>query len=322
MVHTLEEENDSVDKSISQDIADLKFQLQKLIVGQENALEKTVITLIAGGNVLLEGVPGVAKTLLARSLAASINSSFSRIQFTPDLLPSDITGTVVFNLKSNEFSTVFGPVFHQIILADEINRAPPKVQSALLEAMQEHQVTIQGTTYPLPSPFFVIATENPLESEGTYPLPEAETDRFMTKIVMTLPSIDDEIVIMERFCGERVPQAEPVLSIEKILALQNSVRKIHANAKIHHYIAEIVGATRTASPVITIGASPRASIGLLMCSKAHALLNGRDYVIPEDVIHVSMEVLRHRIRLSFEAQLDGITPDTVIKDILTTVSIP
>ncbi|WP_318261561.1 AAA family ATPase [Methanocorpusculum parvum] len=311
-----------MDKSISQDIADLKFQLQKLIVGQENALEKTVITLIAGGNVLLEGVPGVAKTLLARSLAASINSSFSRIQFTPDLLPSDITGTVVFNLKSNEFSTVFGPVFHQIILADEINRAPPKVQSALLEAMQEHQVTIQGTTYPLPSPFFVIATENPLESEGTYPLPEAETDRFMTKIVMTLPSIDDEIVIMERFCGERVPQAEPVLSIEKILALQNSVRKIHANAKIHHYIAEIVGATRTASPVITIGASPRASIGLLMCSKAHALLNGRDYVIPEDVIHVSMEVLRHRIRLSFEAQLDGITPDTVIKDILTTVSIP
>ena len=311
-----------MDKSISQDIADLKFQLQKLIVGQENALEKTVITLIAGGNVLLEGVPGVAKTLLARSLAGSINSSFSRIQFTPDLLPSDITGTVVFNLKSNEFSTVFGPVFHQIILADEINRAPPKVQSALLEAMQEHQVTIQGTTYPLPSPFFVIATENPLESEGTYPLPEAETDRFMTKIVMTLPSIDDEIVIMERFCGERVPQAEPVLSIEKILALQNSVRKIHANAKIHHYIAEIVGATRTASPVITIGASPRASIGLLMCSKAHALLNGRDYVIPEDVIHVSMEVLRHRIRLSFEAQLDGITPDTVIKDILTTVSIP
>lgn len=311
-----------MDKSISQEIADLKFQLQKLIVGQENALEKTVITLIAGGNVLLEGVPGVAKTLLARSLAASINSSFSRIQFTPDLLPSDITGTVVFNLKSNEFSTVFGPVFHQIILADEINRAPPKVQSALLEAMQEHQVTIQGTTYPLPSPFFVIATENPLESEGTYPLPEAETDRFMTKIVMTLPSIDDEIVIMERFCGERVPQAEPVLSIEKILALQNSVRKIHANAKIHHYIAEIVGATRTASPVITIGASPRASIGLLMCSKAHALLNGRDYVIPEDVIHVSMEVLRHRIRLSFEAQLDGITPDTVIKDILTTVSIP
>ena len=311
-----------MDKSISQDIADLKFQLQKLIVGQENALEKTVITLIAGGNVLLEGVPGVAKTLLARSLAGSINSSFSRIQFTPDLLPSDITGTVVFNLKSNEFSTVFGPVFHQIILADEINRAPPKVQSALLEAMQEHQVTIQGTTYPLPSPFFVIATENPLESEGTYPLPEAETDRFMTKIVMTLPSIDDEIVIMERFCGERVPQAEPVLSIEKILALQNSVRKIHANAKIHHYIAEIVGATRTASPVITIGASPRASIGLLMCSKAHALLNGREYVIPEDVIHVSMEVLRHRIRLSFEAQLDGITPDTVIKDILTTVSIP
>ena len=311
-----------MDKSISQDIADLKFQLQKLIVGQENALEKTVITLIAGGNVLLEGVPGVAKTLLARSLAASINSSFSRIQFTPDLLPSDITGTVVFNLKSNEFSTVFGPVFHQIILADEINRAPPKVQSALLEAMQEHQVTIQGTTYPLPSPFFVIATENPLESEGTYPLPEAETDRFMTKIVMTPPSIDDEIVIMERFCGERVPHAEPVLSIEKILALQNSVRKIHANAKIHHYIAEIVGATRTASPVITIGASPRASIGLLMCSKAHALLNGRDYVIPEDVIHVSMEVLRHRIRLSFEAQLDGITPDTVIKDILTTVSIP
>ncbi len=311
-----------MDNSISQDIADLKFQLQKLIVGQENAIEKTVITLIAGGNVLLEGVPGVAKTLLARSLAASINSSFSRIQFTPDLLPSDITGTVVFNLKPNEFSTVFGPVFHQIILADEINRAPPKVQSALLEAMQEHQVTIQGTTYPLPSPFFVIATENPLESEGTYPLPEAETDRFMTKIVMTLPSIEDEIVIMERFCGEKVPQAEPVLSIEKILDLQNSVKKIHANAKIHHYIAEIVGATRTSTPVITNGASPRASIGLLMCSKAHALLNGRDYVIPDDVVQVSLEVLRHRIRLSFEAQLDGITPDTVITDILTTVSIP
>ena len=311
-----------MDNSISQDIADLKFQLQKLIVGQENAIEKTVITLIAGGNVLLEGVPGVAKTLLARSLAASINSSFSRIQFTPDLLPSDITGTVVFNLKSNEFSTVFGPVFHQIILADEINRAPPKVQSALLEAMQEHQVTIQGTTYPLPSPFFVIATENPLESEGTYPLPEAETDRFMTKIVMTLPSIEDEIVIMERFCGEKVPQAEPVLSIEKILALQNSVKKIHANPKIHHYIAEIVGATRTCSTVITNGASPRASLGLLMCSKAHALLKGRDYVIPDDVVQVSQEVLRHRIRLSFEAQMDGITPDAVIKNILISVSIP
>ncbi len=188
--------------------------------------------------------------------------------------------------------------------------------------MQEHQVTIQGTTYPLPSPFFVIATENPLESEGTYPLPEAETDRFMTKIVMTLPSIEDEIVIMERFCGEKVPQAEPVLSIEKILDLQNSVKKIHANAKIHHYIAEIVGATRTSTPVITNGASPRASIGLLMCSKAQALLNGRDYVIPDDVVQVSLEVLRHRIRLSFEAQLDGITPDTVITDILTTVSIP
>ena len=311
-----------MDPGISQDISNLKSQLRKLIVGQENAIEKTLITFIAGGNVLLEGVPGVAKTLLARSLAASINGSFSRIQFTPDLLPSDITGTVVFNLKSNEFTTVLGPVFHHIILADEINRAPPKVQSALLEGMQEHQVTIQGTTYPLPSPFFVIATENPLESEGTYPLPEAETDRFMTKIVMPLPSIEDEIVIMERFCGERVPQAEPVLSIEKILALQNSVKKIHANAKIYHYIAEIVGATRTAAPVITNGASPRASIGLLMCSKAHALLNGRDYVIPDDVVQVSMEVLRHRIRLSFEAQLDGITPDTVIKDILSTISIP
>lgn len=307
----------------------LRDEISRIIVGQKDIIDRLVISLIADGHVLLEGVPGIAKTLLIKTLAQCIDASFSRVQFTPDLLPADITGTKIFNQQNCSFSTVKGPIFSQFVLADEINRAPPKVQSALLEAMQERQVTIQGETYPLPSPFFVLATENPIEHEGTYPLPEAQMDRFMFKILMGYPSRAEEVTILDRFTeGARI-SSKAVINAETILSLQRFLPRIYADVEIKNYVTSIVDATRTParyglqlSEYIAYGASPRATIFLVLGAKAHALLRGRGYVVPEDVKAIACEVLRHRIILTYQAEADGVTTDSVVSQVLQNVPVP
>jgi MoxR-like ATPase len=307
----------------------LRNEVRNVIVCQHDVVDRLIMALCANGHVLLEGVPGIAKTLTIRTLSRCIDCGFVRLQFTPDLLPADIMGTRIFNQKDGIFSTVKGPIFTNFVLADEINRAPPKVQSALLEAMQERQVTIQGETHPLAQPFFVLATENPIESEGTYPLPEAQVDRFMFKILMTYPEKTDEITILDRFTEEKRIEVRKVMDAKRILEIQTFTRNIYADAAIKRYVTDIVDATRhpdnyglDTGRFIAFGASPRASINLILGAKAHALLAGRGYVIPEDVKAIAHDTLRHRILLTYEGEADGVTPDAIIDRILDVVHVP
>lgn len=313
----------------SEKMAVLENEIKKVIIGQKTVITQLLTIFAAGGHVLLEGVPGIAKTLLIKTLAESTSCSYRRLQFTPDLLPADITGTKIYKHEDSSFKTVKGPVFSNIVMADEINRAPPKVQSALLEAMQERQVTIQGDTFPIEPPFFVLATQNPIESEGTYPLPEAQTDRFMGKILMDYPSKDDEIEIIKKFTGIREPGTQKSLEKSDIVAVRALVRSVYTDHNIERYTADIVDATRHPcdyipdySDYIDYGASPRASINLILCAKAKALLNKRDYVTPDDIREMAHPVLRHRILLNYEAAAERISEDEIIDDILDKVNIP
>jgi len=303
--------------------------METVIIGQQAVIDQVLAAVLAGGHALLEGVPGIAKTLTISTLAHCLDCTFARLQFTPDLLPADITGTRIYDRQTAAFRTIQGPIFHQIILADAINRAPPKVQSALLEAMQERQVTIQGETYPLPRPFFVLATQNPLESEGTYPLPEAQLDRFMLKIRMDYPSLDEEVAILDRFTADRPAPPAPVLDAAGVAELQSFVRSVYADPGVKRYAAQLVDATRHPAaygldlgPMIASGASPRASLALLLCGKAHAVLAGRGYVVPDDIRALAPAVLRHRVLLTFEAEADDLTPEEVVREILAAVEVP
>ncbi len=308
----------------------LMEELGRVVVGQQRMLETLLIGILTGGHILLEGVPGLAKTLTVQTLADVIETQFQRIQFTPDLLPADILGTMVYNQKTGEFTPHRGPIFANVVLADEINRAPAKVQSALLEAMQEKQVTIGDTTYKLDPLFLVLATQNPIEQEGTYPLPEAQVDRFMLKVVVDYPSRDEERVIMERMTGIEIPTARPVIKPDEILKAREVLHQVYVDEKIKRYILDIVFATREPAAhglgrlkdFISYGASPRASLFLLNAARAQAFLRHRGYVIPEDVKEVAMEVLRHRVVLTYEAEAEELAPEGVIRQILDEVEVP
>ncbi|MCA9486471.1 MAG: MoxR family ATPase [Nanoarchaeota archaeon] len=308
----------------------LKRELGKVIVGQERTIEETLIALFSSGHLLLEGAPGLAKTLLISTLAKAADLKFSRIQFTPDLLPSDIVGTQIFNQKTASFETKKGPVFTNFLLADEVNRAPPKTQSALLEAMQEKQVSILGETHVLASPFLVMATQNPLEQEGTYPLPEAQMDRFMFKVLLDYPKKDEEVAILERFTKNDVIEVERVIDAQTILSLQKLCREQYIDSLLMEYIATLVDATRypekyqllDASKYLKWGASPRATINLALAAKTYSLMQGRDHVLPDDVKLLAPSVLRHRIVLSFEADIDKVSADDIIAEILDSIDSP
>jgi MoxR-like ATPase len=305
-------------------------EVSRRIVGQDAMVERLLVGLLTGGHILLEGVPGLAKTLAVRTLAEIIHASFSRIQFTPDLLPADVIGTMVFNQKSQEFHVKKGPLFAQIILADEINRAPAKVQAALLEAMQEHQVTIGGSTFRLEEPFMVLATQNPIESEGTYPLPEAQLDRFMLKVRVGYPSRDEEKEVLLRMSGGQEIAIERLLDPATILSARSAIASLYMDQKVVDYIVDLVRATRDPGlvgltdlkPLIAFGGSPRASIALAQASRAHAFLRDRAYVTPEDVRALAPDVLRHRIVLTFEAEAEDVTTDDVVTRILGAVRVP
>lgn len=308
----------------------LNIELSKTIVGQKYMTERLILALLSGGHILLEGVPGLAKTLAIKSLAAAIHAKFSRIQFTPDLLPADLIGTLIYSQKENDFKVKKGPVFANFILADEINRAPAKVQSALLEAMQEKQVTIGDNTYLLDEPFLVLATQNPIEQEGTYPLPEAQIDRFMLKAVISYPKKDEEQLIIRQNMNSEEKKTSAVVKQEEILSARKTVREIYMDEKIERYILDIVFASRKPEeynlnklkPLISYGGSPRASINLAIASKAYAFIKHRGYVIPEDIRAVCYDVMRHRIGLTYEAEAENITPEEVISDILNSVEVP
>ncbi len=309
----------------------LSLEMKKVIIGQKHMVERLLIGLLSNGHILLEGVPGLAKTLAINSLANSIQARFSRIQFTPDLLPADLIGTMIYSQKKEEFIVRKGPIFSNFILADEINRAPAKVQSALLEAMQERQVTIGDHTYKLEEPFLVLATQNPIEQEGTYPLPEAQVDRFMLKVVISYPKKEEEKLIMrENTSSAEFPKTSPVLKPEDIIKARLVTREVYLDEKIENYITDIVFATRFPSEykldkfkgLINYGASPRASINLALASKAYAFIKRRGYVIPEDVRAVCNDVLRHRIGLTYEAEAENITSEEIINEILNTVEVP
>ncbi|HEY0460948.1 MAG TPA: MoxR family ATPase [Pyrinomonadaceae bacterium] len=308
-------------------VAHILNELRKVIVGQDEVIEQILVAVLAEGHALVEGVPGTAKTLTVKTLARIIGAEFSRIQFTPDLMPSDITGTNVFNMQTSEFSLRHGPIFTDILLADEINRTPPKTQAALLEAMEERQTTIDGERYQLSPLFTVLATENPIEYEGTYPLPEAQLDRFLLKILIDYPSPEAELEIISRwdtgFNSRRLEQVD-VLPLADVAAVQHcraEIRAMRLEAGVQKYIVEIVRKTRS-HPTILYGASPRASVALLLCSKALAAIRGRDFVTPDDIRDVAAPVLRHRLALRAEAELDGATTDAVISDIIKTVEVP
>ncbi|MCK0130503.1 MoxR family ATPase [Flavobacteriaceae bacterium F08102] len=308
----------------------LSLEMNKVIVGQKHMLERLLIGLLGNGHILLEGVPGLAKTLAINSLAQAVQGSFSRVQFTPDLLPADVVGTMIFNMKENDFSIKKGPIFANFVLADEINRAPAKVQSALLEAMQEHQVTIGDTSFKLPEPFLVMATQNPIEQEGTYPLPEAQVDRFMLKTVIDYPKINEEQLIMRNNLKGNFEKINPVVSLKEIVTARESVRMVYMDEKIEKYILDIVFATRNPEeyrlnelqPLISYGASPRGSINLAMASKCYAFIKRRGYVIPEDVRAVVHDVLRHRIGVTYEAEAENITSKDVINKIVNEIEVP
>ncbi|MBQ7468580.1 MAG: MoxR family ATPase [Bacteroidales bacterium] len=308
----------------------LSLEMGKVIVGQKDLVENLLIGLLAGGHILLEGVPGLAKTLAINTLAQAVDAKFSRIQFTPDLLPADLIGTMIYSQKNESFEVHKGPVFANFVLADEINRSPAKVQSALLEAMQEKQVTIGDKTFPLPQPFLVMATQNPIEQEGTYPLPEAQVDRFMLKVIVSYPKKEEERQIIRMNNTGEFPHANPVVKPEDIIRAREVVRDVYMDEKIEKYIVDIVYATRTPEDynlagiknLISYGASPRASISLSLAAKAYAFIKRRGYVIPEDVRAVSAEVLRHRIGLTYEAEAENVTTENIISDVLNAVMVP
>ncbi|HEY8258917.1 MAG TPA: AAA family ATPase [Gemmatimonadales bacterium] len=311
-------------------VGELMAELGQVIVGQRGMLERLLIGLLADGHVLLEGVPGLAKTLAVRTLASTINAGFHRIQFTPDLLPADLLGTMIYNQRSGDFTVQKGPIFTNLLLADEINRAPAKVQSALLEAMQEKQVTIGGQTFPLPPLFLVLATQNPIEHEGTYPLPEAQVDRFLFKLVVTYPERREERQVLDRMTSSEEPVARRLMEPERILSARRLVQTIYADERIKEYVLDIVGATRRPSeaglgdldPLIEFGASPRAAIFLLRAAKAHAFIRGRAYVTPDDIKALGLDVLRHRVILTYRADAEGVGPDALLHRIFEAVPVP
>ena len=316
-------------KELGKTIDSLEKEIRKIIVGQDYAIKRLLIGLLCNAHVLLEGVPGLAKTLMVHTLADITHCSFRRIQFTPDLLPADITGTKIYNQKTATFTTKEGPIFANFILADEINRAPPKVQSALLEAMQERQVSISGDTLKLPKPFLVLATQNPIEQEGTYPLPEAQLDRFMFKVIVKHPSRKEEIEIMNRMTTGEELKVDSILSPMEILEFQKFTHRIYVDDKIKNYVADLIFATREPGQkfpdlenLINYGASPRASIYLIHGAKANALLDGRGYVVPDDIKEIAYDVLRHRLILSYEAEAEEITVEDIIKRILEETETP
>jgi MoxR-like ATPase len=310
--------------------ADVLAELGRVIVGQRALLERLLIGLLADGHVLLEGVPGLAKTLAVRTLAATVSGGFHRIQFTPDLLPADLIGTQIYNQRSGEFTVQKGPIFTNILLADEINRAPAKVQSALLEAMQEKQVTIGGQSLPLPDLFLVLATQNPIEHEGTYPLPEAQVDRFMFKLVVTYPGRTEERQVLDRMTAGPEPTAAAVLDPARVLRARRLVQEVYVDDRVKEYVLDVIGATRDPGtvglselrPLVEYGASPRAGIFLLRAAKANAFLAGRGYVTPDDVKSLAVDTLRHRVILTYRADADGVSPDALIERLLAAVPVP
>lgn len=305
------------------------YEVKKVIVGQDHLLERVLVSMLSQGHLLVEGVPGLAKTMTIKTLAEVMHGVFKRVQFTPDLVPADLIGTRIYNQKTGEFSTSLGPVFTNLLLADEINRAPAKVQSALLEVMQEHQVTIGGETHKVPEPFFVMATQNPIESEGTYPLPEAQVDRFMMKVLVDYPDADEEFVIVERMTGELNP-VKAMISAEQLVALRKEVEKIYVDPALIRYSVNLVTATREpdkkgiqdVSKYVMYGASPRASIYLIVTARSLAFIRGREYVLAEDVTDMVLDVIRHRLVLSYEALSDGVTSDMILSRILDHIPAP
>ena len=308
----------------------LTAEIGKIIVGQKQMVDRLLIGLLCNGHILLEGVPGLAKTLTIKTLAAAISAKFQRIQFTPDLLPADLIGTMIYNQKDGKFFTRKGPIFANFILADEINRAPAKVQSALLEAMQERQITIGEETYALQEPFLVLATQNPIEQEGTYPLPEAQVDRFMLKVKIGYPSREEELAIMRQNVLGDNKEIKAVVTPKEILSAREVVRQVYMDEKIERYILDIVFATRQPdqfklekiAPMISYGASPRATINLALASKAHAFIKRRGYVIPEDVRAISLDVMRHRVAVTYEAEAEEVTSETIVQELLNHVEVP
>ncbi len=305
------------------------YEVKKVIVGQDHLLERVLVAILSQGHLLVEGVPGLAKTLTIKTLAEAIHGTFKRIQFTPDLIPADLVGTRIYNQRTGEFSTSLGPVFTNLLLADEINRAPAKVQSALLEVMQERQVTIGGETFKVPEPFFVMATQNPIETEGTYPLPEAQVDRFMMKVVVTYPSETDEFVIVERMTGALTP-VKAVVTTGQLIGLRCEAEKVYVDPSLIQYAVRLATATREPARFgipdlaryIMYGASPRASINLIITGRALAFVRGRSYAIPQDVVDMALDVMRHRLVLSYEAMSDGVTSDMILQRILEHIPIP
>ena len=323
----------TLNKQVQQEslfLQDLKREVGKVIVGQNDLLEKMLVALLADGHILIEGVPGLAKTLAVKTLAQAIHAQFQRIQFTPDLLPADITGTLIFNPKDGLFYPKRGPVFSNFVLADEINRSPAKVQSALLEAMQERQVTIGEKTYALPKPFMVMATQNPVEQEGTYPLPEAQVDRFMLKVLVSYPTKEEEKLILERMASHQTITVNTQVTPEMIIKARSVTDGIYVDEKIKNYIVNLVFATRDPKAAgleklasfIAYGASPRATIFLTQAAKAYAFLNGRGYVTPEDIKAIGLDVLRHRVLLSYEAEAENVTSEQIVKQIFDAVDVP
>ncbi len=305
------------------------YQVKKVIVGQDHLLERVLVAILSQGHLLVEGVPGLAKTLTIKTLAEAVQGTFKRIQFTPDLVPADLVGTRIYNQKTGEFATSLGPVFTNLLLADEINRAPAKVQSALLEVMQERQVTIGGETYRVPEPFLVMATQNPIETEGTYPLPEAQVDRFMMKVLVDYPSETDEFVIVERMTGT-LAAVTPVVTTQQLIALRREVEKVYVDPSLIEYAVKLATATRepdrfgirNVAQYIMYGTSPRASINLIVTARALAFVRGRTYVLPQDILDMAFDVMRHRLVLSYEALSDGVNSDTVLKQIIQNIAVP
>ena len=329
MAVNIEAINKKIEKG-SEFVDKISKEVAKVIVGQKYMIERLLIGLLANGHVLLEGVPGLAKTMAVKTLSSTIQTKFRRLQFTPDLLPADLIGTLIYDQKNGKFTTKKGPIFSNLVLADEINRSPAKVQSALLEAMMERQVTIGENTFPLDDPFLVLATQNPIEQEGTYPLPEAQVDRFMLKLSVGYPNKEEELEIMRRMTGKKIPEVKPVVEPKDIISARNLVKEIYIDEKVEKYIIDIVFATRNPreyglddlQDLISFGASPRASIYLHQAAKAHAFLRRRGYVVPEDIRAIGMDVLRHRILVTYEAEAEEITSEDVVRKVLNKIEVP